>query len=114
MLIAFLLIAITGGILTAGLLLPAVGSVGAVGNAETDLFDDLPTELEIDEPSEQSGMLDADGNMMAAVFAENRIIGGADEIPQDRKGAGVAAEDRRCDDQGGGDPGRSGRAPRPH
>ncbi|HLS73212.1 MAG TPA: transglycosylase domain-containing protein, partial [Actinomycetaceae bacterium] len=104
MLIAFLLIAITGGILTAGLLLPAVGSVGAVGNATTDLFDDLPTELEIDEPSEQSIMLDADGNMMATFFAENRIIVGYDEISQHMKDAVVAIEDHRFYDHGGVDP----------
>ena len=99
----------TGGstrrsILTAGLLLPAVGSVGAVGNATTDLFDDLPTELQIDEPSEQSIMLDADGNMMATFFAENRIIVGYDEISQHMKDAVVAIEDHRFYDHGGVDP----------
>ena len=75
-------IAVTGGVLTAGLLLPAVGSVGAIGNATTDLFDDIPTELEIDEPSEQSVMLDADGNLLATFFAENRIVVGFDEVDQ--------------------------------
>ncbi|QDB78093.1 penicillin-binding protein [Georgenia wutianyii] len=104
MMIAFLLIAIAGGLLTAGLLLPAVGSVGAVGNATTDLFDDLPTELEIDEPSEQSVMLDADGNVLATFFAENRIVVGFDEISQHMKDAVVAVEDHRFYEHGGVDP----------
>ena len=104
MMIAFLLIAIAGGLLSAGLLLPAVGSVGAVGNATTDLFDDLPTELEIDEPSEQSVMLDADGNVLATFFAENRIVVGFDEISQHMKDAVVAVEDHRFYEHGGVDP----------
>ncbi len=104
MMIAFLLIAVAGGILAAGLLLPAVGSVGAVGNATTDLFDDLPTELEIDQPSEQSVMLDASGNVMATFFAENRIVVGFDEISQHMKDAVVAVEDHRFYEHGGVDP----------
>ncbi len=104
MMLAFLLIAVTGGLLTAGLMLPAVGSVGALGNATTDLFDDIPTELEIDEPSEQSVMLDADGNLLATFFAENRIIVGFDQVSQHMKDAVVAVEDRRFYDHGGVDP----------
>ncbi len=104
MMLAFLLIAVAGGVLLAGLLLPAVGSVGAIGNATTDLFDELPTELEIDEPSEQSVMLDAEGNVLATFFAENRIIVGFDEISQHMKDAVVAVEDRRFYEHGGVDP----------
>ena len=104
MLIAFLLIAVTGGVLTAGLLLPAVGSVGAVGNATTDLFDDLPTGIQIDEPSEQSVMYDGDGNLLATFFTENRIVVGFDEISDHLKHAVVAIEDRRFYEHGGVDP----------
>ncbi|WP_454084347.1 transglycosylase domain-containing protein [Georgenia sp. Marseille-Q6866] len=104
MMIAFMLIAVAGGVLTAGLLLPAVGSVGAVGNATTDLFSDIPTELEIDEPSEQSVMYDAKGNEMAVFFAENRVVVGFDDISQHVKDAVVAIEDHRFYDHGGVDP----------
>ena len=104
MMIAFLLIAVAGGVLTAGLLLPAVGSVGAVGNATTDLFSDIPTELEIDEPSEQSVMFDAQGNEMAVFFAENRVVVGFDDISEHVKEAVVAIEDHRFYDHGGVDP----------
>lgn len=104
MMVAFLLIAVAGGVLTAGLLLPAVGSVGAVGNATTDLFDDIPTELEIDEPSEQSVMFDANGNEMAVFFAENRVVVGFEDISQHVKDAVVAIEDHRFYDHGGVDP----------
>ncbi|MFC4553700.1 penicillin-binding protein [Georgenia faecalis] len=93
--VAFLLIAGTGGILTAGLLLPAVGSVGAVSAASVDLFDELPSELTINEPSEQSVILDAGGNRLATFYAENRIVVGLDAISQHVKDAVVATEDRR-------------------
>jgi membrane peptidoglycan carboxypeptidase len=104
MMVAFLLIAVAGGVLTAGLLLPAVGSVGAVGNATTDLFSDIPTEIEIDEPSEQSVMYDANGNEMAVFFAENRVVVGFDAISQHVKDAVVAIEDHRFFEHGGVDP----------
>src|SRR5690625_6767086 len=49
-------------------------------------------------------MLDADGNVMATFFAENRIIVGYDEISQHMRDAVVAIEDRRFYDHGGVDP----------
>jgi membrane peptidoglycan carboxypeptidase len=84
--VAFLLVAGVGGILTAGLLLPAVGSVGT-----------------ITEPSEQSVILDAHGNKLATFYAENRIVVGLDAISQHVKDAVVAVEDKRFYDHKGVD-----------
>src|SRR5690625_7531919 len=95
MMLAFLLIAVAGGVLAAGLLLPAVGSVGAIGNATTDLLDDIPDEYEIDEPSEQSVMLDADGNVMDTLFDKNRISLGYHQHSQHMRDDRVADQDHR-------------------
>ncbi|MFD1505386.1 penicillin-binding protein [Georgenia yuyongxinii] len=104
MLLAFLLVAGLGGVLTAGLLMPAVGAMGTVSTASTDLFEDLPSELAIPEPSEQSVILAADGSTIATFYAENRIVVGLDQISQHVRDAVVAVEDRRFYDHRGIDP----------
>ncbi|WP_448070793.1 penicillin-binding protein [Georgenia yuyongxinii] len=104
MLLAFLLVATLGGVLTAGLLMPAVGAMGTVSTASTDLFEDLPSELAIPEPSEQSVILAADGSTLATFYAENRIVVGLDQISQPMRDAVVATEDRRFYDHRGIDP----------
>ncbi|MEE6273729.1 transglycosylase domain-containing protein [Georgenia wangjunii] len=102
--LAFLLIAAAGGVLTAGMLMPAVGSVGAMSAASVDLFDELPSELVVDEPSEQSVIYDAAGNKLATFFADNRIVVPLDAISQHVKDAVVATEDRRFYEHSGVDP----------
>jgi membrane peptidoglycan carboxypeptidase len=106
LLLAFVLIATMGGLLTAGLLLPGV----AVANGATDLtvtaFDDLPDELEgLNKPlSEKSVMLAADGSVLATFYLENRIVVPSEQIAQIMKDAVVATEDKRFFDHGGIDP----------
>src|SRR5690625_4663372 len=101
LLLAFLLVAGIGGILSAGMLLPAVATAGAVSTASTELFQDLPTELEIADPSQQSVILDAEGNTMATFFAENRILVAYDEISPHMRDAVIAVEDHRFYDHNG-------------
>lgn len=105
MLLAFLLVAGVAGVLTAGLLLPAVGTVGAVSNASIDLFDDLPTELDIPEPSEQSVILDVNGDVLATFFADdgNRIVVSGEDISEYLFDAVVAIEDHRYYEHNGVD-----------
>ncbi|MFH5823786.1 transglycosylase domain-containing protein [Georgenia sp. AZ-5] len=110
MLLAFLLLAGASGILTAGLVMPAVGAVGTVTTASTDLFEDLPSELAIPEPSQQSVMLAADGSPLATFFAENRIVVGLDQIAEPMRHAVVAVEDRRFYEHKGIDPDGMARA----
>lgn len=104
LLMAFLLASVGGGVLAAGLLMPAVATVGAVSEAGQTFFDDLPTELEIPAPSEQSRILAADGSTLAIFYAANRIMTTSDQISQNMKNAVVATEDKRFYEHKGVDP----------
>ncbi len=104
MLLAFVLVAALGGVLTAGLLMPAVGAAGTVSNASTKLFEDLPSELAIPEPSQQSVILAADGSTIASFYMENRIVVGLDQVSQHMRDAVIAVEDKRFYEHKGIDP----------
>ncbi|UNX55231.1 transglycosylase domain-containing protein [Georgenia sp. TF02-10] len=104
MLLAFVLVAGIGGLLGTGLVMPAVGAVGRVTQASTDLFEDLPSELAIPEPSQQSVILDATGGVMARIYADNRVVVGLDQISPHLQHAVVAIEDRRFYEHKGVDP----------
>lgn len=105
LLLAFVLMAGVGGLLAAGLILPAV----AVTNGATDLtvtaFDELPSELGEQRPlSEKSTMLAADGSVLATFYHDNRIVVGLDQIAPIMRQAVLAVEDKRFYDHGGIDP----------
>lgn len=103
MLLAFLLASVTGGILLAGLAVPAVTAAGSVSNATTGIFDEAPEGFEIEEPSQLSTMYAADGSVMASFYANLRIVVSSEEISQYIKDATVAIEDRRFFDHNGVD-----------
>jgi membrane peptidoglycan carboxypeptidase len=105
LLLAFLLIAGVGGVLSAGLLMPAVAGASALTGATTEVFDDLPTELKEEPLSEKSTVLAADGTTVLATFyAQNRIVVPLEAISQDMQNAVVATEDKRFFEHGGIDP----------
>lgn len=99
----FLLIAVTGGVLSAGLLLPVVAASGAVTTNTADFFDALPTALEERDLSQQSRMWAADGSLLATFYTRNRIVVDFDEISDNIKKAVVAIEDSRFYEHGGVD-----------
>lgn len=84
-----------GGILMAGIAMPAVTTAGTAANALTSSFEEVPGDLGFTEPSEPSVLLAADGSELARFYAENRVVVGSDEISQYMKDAVVAVEDRR-------------------
>ena len=103
--LAFLLIAGIGGVLSAGLLMPAVAGASALTGATTEVFDDLPTELREEPLSEKSTVLANDGTTVLATFyAQNRIVVPLDAISTDMRNAVVATEDKRFFAHGGIDP----------
>ncbi|GAA2720371.1 penicillin-binding protein [Cellulomonas aerilata] len=105
LLLALLLIAGIGGVLSAGLLMPAVAGASALTGATTEVFDDLPTELKEDPLSEKSTVLAADGTTVLATFyAQNRIVVPLEAISPDMQNAVVATEDKRFFEHGGIDP----------
>lgn len=101
---AILLIASLLGTLTAGLMLPAVGAAGAVVKALPETFRELPSELEVVEPAEESRMLDNEGRVLARFYSERRIIVPSDQISPVMKNAIIAVEDRRFMNHHGVDP----------
>lgn len=104
MLLAFVLASVTGGVLMAGLAVPLVTGAGTVTNSTADLFNELPSELEIERPSQQSVMLAADGSVLATFYHENRIVVPLDKISQPMQDAIIAVEDRRFFEHRGVDP----------
>lgn len=104
LLMAFVLVAVLGGLLAAGLAMPAVAAIGTTSNAAQQLFDDLPTELEIAAPSERSTIYASDGSVLATFYAEDRIVVGLDEISPNLQHAVIATEDERFYTHKGVDP----------
>ncbi len=99
----FVLLAGVGGLLTAGLVLPAAAGASAMTNTATKLFDELPTELEPGEPSQASHIYAANGKLLATFYAENRTVVDLDEISMAMQNAVIAIEDKRFFAHGGVD-----------
>ena len=104
LLLAFALVTTLGGVLTAGLIMPAVATTSAVTSTAVRLFDDLPTELEQVPLSEKSVMLASDGTVLAEFYFQNRIVDPLSEISLAMQHAVIAVEDKRFYDHGGVDP----------
>lgn len=99
----FFLLAGVGGLLTAGLVLPAAAGASTVTKTATQLFDELPTELEPGEPSQASHIYAANGKLLATFYAENRTVVDLDEISLAMQNAVIAIEDKRFFAHGGVD-----------
>ena len=110
LLVAFLLVAGLGGVLSAGLVMPVVAATGTVTDTSVRLFNELPSELEQVVLPEKSRILAADGTLLATFFQQNRIVVGSDQISQNMKNAVIATEDRRFYEHSGVDLPGMGRA----
>lgn len=104
LLLAFVLTAGVGGLLTAGLVLPTVAAANTATDLSIQAFDDLPGELEPSSLSEKSTMLAADGTVIATFFAENREVVSLDQVSAMMQAAVIATEDKRFYLHGGIDP----------
>ena len=102
--LAFALLAGSSGVLAAGLMLPAVAAVGGTTEAGARIFEDLPSELQLDPPSELSVILAADGTQLATFWANNRIVVPLEEISEHMQAAVIAVEDKRFYEHGAIDP----------
>ncbi len=98
------------GVLGAGLAFPIVGAAGATAKALPETFKELPSELEVVPPAEESRLLDSKGRVIARFFSDRRIVIGSDQIPDVMKDAIVAIEDRRFYYHHGVDPDGMARA----
>ncbi|MFF1531450.1 penicillin-binding protein [Cellulomonas sp. NPDC058312] len=104
LLLAFVLTAGVGGLLTAGLVLPTVAVANTATELSAEAFEDLPSELERKPLSEKSVMLAADGTVLAEFFAENRVVVSLEQVSLPMQNAVIATEDRRFFQHGGIDP----------
>jgi membrane peptidoglycan carboxypeptidase len=102
--LAFVSMSGLGGVLAAGLVMPAVATTSVVTDTSVRLFDDLPSELDQVQLSEKSTIYAADGTLLATFFRENRIVVPLSEISPMMQHAVIAVEDHRFYEHGGIDP----------
>jgi len=103
LLIAFVLVATLGGVLSAGLVMPVVATTSALTNTSVDLFEELPEELVQVPLSEKSTILAADGQVLATFYDQNRIVVTLDQVSAQMQNAVIAIEDKRFFEHGGVD-----------
>lgn len=105
LLLSFALVAGIGGVLAAGLALPAVAVANTATDTAVDAFDALPTELDYAKTLPQkSTILAADGSVLATFFDQNRIVVPLSDIAPILQHAVIATEDKRFYEHGGVDP----------
>ncbi|MGO3795857.1 MAG: transglycosylase domain-containing protein [Pauljensenia sp.] len=104
LLLAFLSVAGLTGVLGAGLMVPLAGSAGVVAKTVPSVFEDLPADLQIVQPAEESVMLDSSNNVIARFYDKRRIVVPSDKIADVMKKAIVGVEDKRFYQHHGIDP----------
>lgn len=104
LLLAFLCVSGLAGVLTAGLAIPVAGAAGIAVKSVPEAFNSLPGDLQIIDPSEESTLLDTEGNVIATFYSERRIVVEGKQIPDTMRNAIVAIEDRRFYEHHGIDP----------
>ena len=92
------------GVLAASLLVPTVAATGVAVSDSIKFFNNLPSELIVDPPSQSTKVLSADGKAIATFYAENRVKVALDQMSPYIKDAIVAIEDRRFYEHAGVDP----------
>jgi membrane peptidoglycan carboxypeptidase len=104
LLAAFVATSIVGGVLLAGLGMPAVGATGYAARNSVEFFDSLPGDLETPPLSQRSRLLASNGAPIADFFEENRQEVPLSAIAPIMQKAIVAIEDSRFYQHGGVDP----------
>lgn len=95
LLVAFVSTSALIGVLGAGMLVPLTGSLALATKSMPEVFNDLPSEIEVVEPAEESHMLDSTGAVIARFYDKQRIVVPSANIADIMKQAIVAVEDKR-------------------
>lgn len=95
---------VVAGLIGAGLFMPAIGAAGATARTGVDFFDALPADLVQSPLAQQSRILDADGNVLATFYNENRVVVPLKKVAPVMQKAQIAIEDSRFREHGGIDP----------
>ena len=104
MLVVFLALSGVGGVLSAGLATPFVGVTAALTKASAELFEELPSDFNVQQPSQISTLYASDGQEITQFYAENRIVVPLSQISVNMQNAIVAVEDQRFYQHQGVDP----------
>ena len=104
MLVVFLTLSCVGGVLSAGFAAPFVGATAALTKASAELFEELPSDFNVQPPSQISTLLASDGTEITKFYAENRIVVPLNSISVNMQNAIVAVEDQRFYQHQGVDP----------
>jgi len=83
------------GVVAALMVLPVVGGVGLATRNSAQAFSNLPSDLTQVPLPQQNTLLDADGNVLAVLYAQNRIEVPIEKIAPVMQQAIVAIEDQR-------------------
>ncbi|MBP2475294.1 membrane peptidoglycan carboxypeptidase [Crossiella equi] len=94
-LIKLLGLCVLAGVLLAGMLFPAVGALGVVSNRASDTVDSISSDLVQKDPPLLTTVLDAQGNQIAYLFDQYRVLAPPDKIADTMKAALVSIEDQR-------------------
>src|SRR3954451_4896885 len=101
---AFVVTSMAGGVLAAGLAMPAIGASGVLTKNSVTFFDSLPSELTQPPLAEGSRLLASDGSRITTFFEENRVNKDVTDISLNMQPAIVAIEDARFQAHVGVDP----------
>lgn len=116
LLLGFVVLSTVAGLLLAGLAVPAIGATGQAAKSGVDFFNDLPSDFTVSPLAQQSKILDAQGQLIANPYDENRIIVPLKKISPAMQNAQIAIEDARFREHGAStcaaSPAPSSRTPR--
>ncbi|MDR7385786.1 transglycosylase domain-containing protein [Promicromonospora iranensis] len=102
--LAFVLVSVTGGLIVAGMAVPLTGVARAATESAAELTDVPTDEFLPDRVSQSSFVYAADGSVLATVSAKNRVVVPLEDISEPMREAVVAIEDERFYEHGGVDP----------
>ncbi|WP_053161317.1 transglycosylase domain-containing protein [Streptomyces caatingaensis] len=91
----FVATALLAGLLAAGAALPVVGPLGAYARTAAEDFEALPAALRTSALTQSSRIYDADGGLVATVYARDRTVVPGDRIAPVMRRAIVDIEDHR-------------------
>lgn len=91
----FVLVSVLGGVLVAGIAVPATGVTAELAKVGANALQALPKDIETPPQAEGSTVLLADGSVLTNFFVENRAYVPLSEISDTMKQAQMAVEDQR-------------------
>lgn len=91
----FVVVSVLAGLLVAGLAVPAAAIGGSSATYLAQTMDKLPADMDIPPVADKTVILMADGNQLAQLYDENRVVVTFDQIAPIMRIAQVAIEDTR-------------------